>query len=508
MKSTSQSKSRGKKIVVRFAVVVAIIVFFLVLFELFMNCTVLQSLGFQEDEEGHIISLDADSDANADADADADVNADAIIHPIDELITQDGIREGSAIHIALSILKNYSLPESYGEEIETEDNIEKETQRCTRYGFEFNKEVNKRRRRIFWGSLIADDSWHAIAAHAAESFGLYHTVALIESNTTQTMTKRDTRFHEGSLNLKVLQSGIFGPKTNVTVDFYVSEIGPEEGTDDEIALLRENLQRGAILKIWKENGMQPDDIGFVGDIDENFTRDFLLALQTCNIPLFQPGQSCYKPKIIASTLVFEMTPECSFPGYRWHHPDVAIGECIDTIGDSDLHKPGLRTFAYKNTTLGTRLPGYGLEYWDYSKMPETNTTKMYPLWRPVDFRNADGGARYGELPIDGQTGYHFHNFFDSIDILRTKYKTYGHSVGDADFKPVAKFHHDLDRGVRCIMGRPDDDIRPAFPYNRGGFEGIEGRRPIIFEHESYRNARTREIKEMIEADEKKFKKDD
>ena len=57
-----------------------------------------------------------------------------------------------------------------------------------------------------------------------------------------------------------------------------------------------------------------------------------------------------------------------------------------------------------------------------------------------------------------------------------------------------------------MMGRPDDDIRPLRPYNRRGYEGIGARKPMLFEHASYRNARNKEIKEMIEADEKAFEK--
>ena len=184
----------------------------------------------------------------------------------------------------------------------------------------------------------------------------------------------------------------------------------------------------------------------------------------------------------------------------WHHPDIAIGECIDTIGDSDLHKTGLRTYPYKNTTVGKRRPGYGLTLKDYSKMPNTQKTKMYPLWRPVDFRNAEGGDQYIEQPNNGHTGYHFHNFFDSFDVMKKKYKTYGHSVADADLMSIAELHGDVDRGVKCMMGRPDDDIRPL------GYEGIGARKPMLFEHASYRNARNKEIKEMIEADEKAFEK--
>ncbi len=439
------------------------------------------------------------------------------VHPIDELISREA-KEGSSMEMILEILKNYSQPEYYGEEITSEDDIQKETERCQRYGFQYNGNVSmttttepgkpgkpgktetstRKRRRIFWGSLIADDSWHAIAAHIGESYGLYHTVAFIESNTTQTMTKRQTRFDNGSLNLTVLQSGIFGPKTAVHVDSYVNTITFEKSVWDEMDLHRENLQRGHILQRWKANGMRPDDIGIVSDVDEVFTRDFLLALSTCDVPQFRRGQDCLTPKVIASTMIFEMTPDCSFHPKRWHHPDVISGECIDTIGDSNLHKPGLREFA--NGTLGKRRPGYGLTYTNYMNM--TNTS-MYPLWRPVDFRNAEGGNQVSEKPHKGHTGYHFHNFFNSFDVLRNKYRTYGHSVEDADSRSVAQLQLNLDSGVRCIMGRPDDDLKTR--YNKGGFEGIKGRRPIIFEeNQSYRDLRTRELKEMIEADEKKF----
>ena len=155
-----------------------------------------------------------------------EVTSNGHIHPIDELISKEYSKESST-QLILSILKNNSQPESYEEEIKTEDDIFKETERCDRYGFTYNSsiaepETTRKRRRIFWGSLIADDSWHAISAHAAEAYGLYHTVAFIESNTTQTMSTRETRFDEGSLNLKVLQSGIFGPKTSVTVVVFIS----------------------------------------------------------------------------------------------------------------------------------------------------------------------------------------------------------------------------------------------------------------------------------------------
>lgn len=42
----------------------------------------------------------------------------------------------------------------------------------------------------------------------------------------------------------------------------------------------------------KDNGMQINDIGVMSDINEFFTRDFLIAAQTCDVPECHPGQSC------------------------------------------------------------------------------------------------------------------------------------------------------------------------------------------------------------------------
>ncbi len=81
---------------------------------------------------------------------DSNCGGDSNIHPIDEIISRDGITEGSSMHIMLSMLKNYSLPESYREEIGTEEEIKKETERCERYGFGFEPGTTRKRRRIFF----------------------------------------------------------------------------------------------------------------------------------------------------------------------------------------------------------------------------------------------------------------------------------------------------------------------------------------------------------------------
>ena len=51
-----------------------------------------------------------------------------------------------------------------------------------------------------------------------------------------------------------------------------------------------------------KQGMTTDDIGIIGDTDEIFTRDFLLAASSCDIPQFRPGKDCKHPKLTGSTL--------------------------------------------------------------------------------------------------------------------------------------------------------------------------------------------------------------
>ena len=245
--------------------------------------------------------------------------------------------------------------------------------------------------------------------------------------------------------------------------------------------------------------MKQNDIGIVSDVDEMFTRDFLLAAMTCDIPAFQPGQDCRSPKVIAKTLVFESSPECVTDERSWYHPDMILGECLDTIGDSTLHKPGERD--YKNGTLGDRKKGYGRNENDYAMMP--NTT-MFPLWKPSDFRMAQGGNMFSDRLVgqgNGYTGYHLHNFFESVPVLRHKYKTYGHSARNALKMPLGNIHEDLHFAINCVTQRPN---LKAYKRKAGGFEAIVGWKPLLFEHSEYRSLRNHELREMVLEDEAKF----
>ncbi len=421
------------------------------------------------------------------------VSANDFSHPIDEFVHKE-TTQGSSLHTLLTPLKNHSLPEAYGDEISTEKDIATESSRCARYGYKYDPAITKRRRRIFMGSLIADDTWHVIAAHAAEAYGLYHTVALIESNTTQTMTARETRFDEGSLNRRIMESGIFGPQTDVYVDFRVDVAKDYPDLDP---FRRENLQRSHITQRWKEAGMQPDDIGIVCDIDEVFTRDFLLALQTCDVPQFRPGQDCQKPEITGQGLTFEIGPDCAFPKTFNPHPQAIIGECVDKIGDSDIHTPGLRKF--QNDVEGGHLIGKRKHY-----VQDPNRT-TYPLWEPWDFRRAWKEQGYREKDNNniiqedsglGHTAYHFHDFFSSFEVFLNKYNTYAHAGAGGDDQ---SFPRAAQKGIACIKGEPVKQM------NITELEG--GRRPIMFEHKSYRTARLKELSEEVDAYESSFGND-
>jgi len=406
------------------------------------------------------------------------------------------------------ILKRNKLnppQEYYGQEI-TPDKEAAEIERCERYGLVYNSTIQNTRRRIFLGSLIADDSWHPIGAHAIEAYGLYHTVALVEGNRTHDMSDRQKRFQPGSLNHDVMvSSGIYGPSTKVAIDLYFDQEGDKGKIDSRDV---EQLQREYITKIWKENGMTKEDLGIVSDLDEMYTRDFLLAMQTCDVPQFRRGQSCKTPKRIASTVIFESSPDCIAEGRRWYHPDMIIGECIDGIGDIDLHKPVKRQDSNGRETY--RMKASRLEDYD----TDAELAAHPPLWKPMDFRAVEGSdsqttevLKNEKYPRGtGHTAYHFHNFFTTLDDLRFKYKTYGHGEADALTKPLGKLQSDIDMAVRCVMNRTKDGL--STPYLSGGVDGISGGRiPLVFEDESagsYRKDRHRELYEMIVADEQQY----
>ena len=274
---------------------------------------------------------------------------------------------------------------------------EKEKERCANYNFAYDGRTE--RRRLFLGTLIADDSMETLQAVGMEMYNIFHTVSFVESNVTHHLTPREMRFYDPNKpnqNLYQLYQ-YFGPKTKVSVDYYSNHMSG--GYD----LLRDFIQREGNSFRWALNGMRPDDVAIVGDTDETFTRDFLRALQICDIPEFKVGkQNCKSPKLRASTFVFESTPECLTKNRRWFHPDAILGECLDQIGNITMHPPTKRDWPWaqnvKNDTIyhGWRLPGYGRgdNYQNYTEdnkdFEEKYGHKTYPLYYATDVRMENG----------------------------------------------------------------------------------------------------------------------
>lgn len=377
-------------------------------------------------------------------------------------------------------------------EIDQEDPVTK----CARYGWEYNPRQNAVPRRIFFGSLIADDSLDTIKIHATEAYDIYHSMSFVESNLTQSSTPRPLLYTDGSPRLAFLQSGIFGSSTSVYMDFFFN------GTLEFSPLLRERIQREVIIMRWKASGMKPHDIGIIADIDETFSRDVLRAVQVCDVPTLRPNQDCHEPKLVAETLIFESSPECIQKGRRWVHPDLILGECILGIANSSGHPAAVRQVG----DMGLRAIGYGRkgprDYWRID-----NSTGKYPLWNAADFRETDGGPyiewkglREQGGPAAYVTGFHFHNFFHDLRTMRNKYHTYGHAMANAMSQPLGKMWPDIDVMVRCVHGMEPSNTSLIRGF-LGGYEDIHGPKPIFFQNETYRLLRHAAVRRMVLEDE-------
>jgi len=342
-----------------------------------------------------------------------------------------------------------------------EIDIELEKRRCASYGYNFNVTAPARRRRLFLGALVADDSLEVLRAVGTEAYNVYHAVSFVESNVTQNLTPRKWRFWEDGggpssarRNLHQVYQ-LFGPKTKVSIDYYITSRTSTDG--DEI--LHEKLQKEGINLRWKNHGMKPTDVAIVTDADETFTRDFLRALQICEVPQFitQEHRSCKSPKVLGSTLVMESSGNCIKKGRRWYHPDAALGECIDLVGSTALHPPTKRDWRRdknnENATFshGGRSQGYGREG-HFDSYHRAIANGSYPLWTASDIRSESGGVQVSKKN-KSPTGYHFHNFFTSAEEIHFKYSTYGHAAMDAMSKPIWELHEDLEFGVRCATAQ-------------------------------------------------------
>jgi len=306
-------------------------------------------------------------------------------------------------------------PRSYFHSIQQlvdNDNLQ---ERCNRYGFSINntQDAEPQHRRIFYGSLIAEEPWELFEIVATETFGIFEGMVFVESNRTQNGSPRP--FRRTAKHQRKLKK-LFGTR----------DLRIEQYTDDDLtlaALAREHRQRQVILKTWKKMGMTPNDVGYIADADETFTRDFLRAVQTCPyIPaLDYETHRCFNPhvKIAGYTRMFETSPECLTKSRTWYHPDMILGACIELIGNETLNPPAPRVHDY------LRAPGYGNNCeinHNYNRSFGNITGNQFPLWSAADFRRQCGGHNYelNAVNYTKNTAFHFHNFFADLTATRQK----------------------------------------------------------------------------------------
>jgi len=387
-------------------------------------------------------------------------------------------------------------------------------ERCRRYGFRYHKQKvvdpnnnnnnnndhthtkfqPQRKRRLFYGSLIAEEPWELLEIVAAESFGIYTGMVLVEGNRTQNYDARPVRRANDPTQIRNLQN-LFGTQ-DLQIRLYSNE------NPNFTGLRREHAQRQEILRGWKEMGMLPDDVGVLADMDETFSRDFLRAVQECeDVPAFDyTRHECFTShvKIAASSRAFETSPECIQEKRSWMHPEMVMGHCMEEIGNVAVHGLAVRDGP-------RRAHGYGRACsHDFSKLAD----KKHPLWNAADFRmlcghqikplnlprnnnNNNNNNDSNGLVWSNYTGFHFHNFFTSFNATRIKMYTYGHAVKarKAFAVPLEDMGaNDLKLMYRCLKQIPDDNNQ-KWKRSLGGLNASQHPIPIYFHDQDYVRAR-------------------
>jgi Glycosyltransferase family 17 len=372
--------------------------------------------------------------------------------------------------------------------------------RCARYGL---TPYQGQPRRIFFGTLIADDNWDVIHAHAIEVYDVYHVAVYVESNTTHVASPRKLRFKDSQEADLLLRSEMFGPKTRVYIDFWL------EDWPDLKLMNRESEQRNVVLQRWKKEGMTQDDVGIMADGDEFMSRDFLRAIQVCDFPALQPEPSCHRPKVAPLSISFEISPFC-IRKRLWFHPDAIRGECVDGIGDPTERIIPLRTHQRK---YGERDESYGRDKID-SYPEQVRKSNRYPLFTGPDIRVVQGDwlnpFTFKDQPEDAENAiygaaYHFHNWFENFSTLRNKYATYAHGLAESRRKPLSLVADDIDISVRCAKhigndANPKDSAPPYFLEGRK----IKGPKPIFFLNKTYLEWRHNLLLELLRKDEEQY----
>jgi hypothetical protein len=367
--------------------------------------------------------------------------------------------------------------------------------RCARYGGHYNAtQTTPTKRRLFLGANIATEPWEVLEVVGAEGYGLYAGIVYVESNRTQNFTPRRVR----RLEHGPIIGQIFGvPTASVQVRLHVHE---DEWTRD---LVRENIQRLDIMLGWRELGMTRNDVGIIADVDETFSRDFLLAMQHCDgiDALDYEMHHCHynHVRITAAAQVFESSPECITANRHWNRPNAIIGHCIEGIADDELHPPAPRMAGRHR-----QAHGYGGDC-DFSAV-DNITDFRYPSWQPADFRDGCGPQTFVQEPwrstnTTAQIAFHLHNFFAEFNTTRFKYETYAHAIEDQGRRKIFDLHEDLTLMYHCVQSKPyGPEVQINFQHEPGGFSSMKPFQPIYFYDADYRQRRHEHVRQIALAD--------
>jgi len=350
-------------------------------------------------------------------------------------------------------------------------------------------------RRIFFGSLLADEPQELLEIVAAETYNIFTGIVFVESNRTQHFAPRPLQRQGQEEAFKDL----FGAE-RVQVRSYVNE-------DPRILdLAREHEARQEILRGWKDLGMTKNDIGYIADADETFTRDFLRAIQTCPfVPAMDYDMHRCDPRlalVLATSRVFESSPDCITKKRTWHRPSLLLGRCMELIGDSSIHPVSPRE------GLFIRAKGFGqtCDEDGFKNIRDGN----FPLFSAADLRRQCGGkmVRNQARGKSEYTGFHFHNFVANFKQTRFKYKTYGHPQNDAFEKKLEDIHEDLELVARCVHNVSNDEgPMSSVKHNQrhqveeAGLQGTPLFWPVYFFDDDYRERKRHSLRQEFLEDE-------
>lgn len=358
------------------------------------------------------------------------------------------------------------------------------TQRCRRYGYSFSK-GQERNRRIFYGAVMADEPWELFEILCAESYGIFQAIVFVEPDHDIYGNPREPLRLEATEVLKAMLG--------------VDEVRILRYSNDKAkGDLLYDLAREEIVKEWKKLGMTVTDVGYMSNIDDIFARDYLKAIQHCELPemKYELHHCLYnRVKVFGNCQVYETSPECVSRTKKYVHPDMMIGACIQGIGSETDNR-----LAPRDEEHGI----YRQEGWNCENREKEKeiTDQRFPLHTGTDMRQLCGGRQANLRAAMHQqyTAFHFRNFYNTAKDMRLKYTT-----EDALYdKSMDDLGEDMRVTYRCIK-EIDDEKAAVTKREPGGYSVLKPMTPLYFANEKYRAAVHERAKKKILDDEKNVK---